>query len=81
MVEFTPAILAHLAICGYKGLKVENRNNYVVIEPVTDIDSIESFNQNNAYAIPICSSEALEMTGRIFLLENLKFYIDSKFIE
>jgi hypothetical protein len=81
MVEFTPAILAHLIIVGYKALKVENRNDYVVIEPLMDADAIENFTSNNAYAIPVGDHQAYEMAGRIFLLPDLKFYIDKEFIE
>lgn len=81
MVEFTPAILAHLVISGYKGLKVENTNGkYVIIEPTTDVDSIEEMTGNNSYIIPICDHQAVEMTGKVLLLD-LKFFIDEKYIE
>lgn len=80
MVEFTAAILAHLVISGYKGLKVENNGDYVVIEPVTDVDAIEPIRGNNAYTIPISDHKTLEMTKKILLLD-MNFYIDSKFIQ
>jgi hypothetical protein len=80
MVEFNYAILAHLILCGYTALKVENNGNYVIIEPLMDYDEDEEFAGNNAYAIPISDEQAREMAGEILLLD-LKFYIDSKFIE
>ena len=80
MVEFTPAILSHLVMFGYKNLKVENFKDYAVVEPLNDSDVIESFKQNNAYAISIFSREALKITKRIFLLD-MKFYIQEKFIQ
>ena len=79
MVEFTPAILAHLVTLGYKGLKLQNNSKYVLIEPVMDIDSIEEMFGNNAYTISIEDHQTLEMTRKVLML-NMNFYIDRKFI-
>lgn len=79
MVEFTPAILAHLFISGYKGLKVRNNGKYALIEPVMNVDSIEEMSGNNAYTIPIGDHKAMEMTKQVLKL-NMNFYIDQKFI-
>lgn len=80
MVEFTPAILAHLVMSGYRGLKVENTGDYVLVEPVSNIDSLEEMSGNNAYTIPIWDHQAVEMTKKVLLLD-MNFYIDSKFIQ
>lgn len=80
MVEFTPAILAHLFVSGYKGLKVRNNGKDVLVEPIMDIDSIEEMSGNNAYTISITDHRALEMIRKVLLL-NMNFYIDQKFIQ
>ncbi len=80
MVEFTAAILAHLSISGYKGLKVQNNGKFALIEPVMDIDSIEEMSGNKAYTIPIGDHKTLEMTRQVLLL-NMNFYIEQKFIQ
>ncbi len=77
MVEFTPAILARILLSGFKGLVLENRNDYTVIEPVINVDIPIP---EKAYTIRIDNERCRKMINEILSL-NMKFYIDEQFVK
>lgn len=79
LVEFSPAILMHLIIGGYKTLKVENNGRYVLIEPIRNADLTGNMSGNNAYLMPIDDPKAIERTKEVLSLD-IKFYINKHFI-